>query len=132
MEHRRLGGSGLWVSEISYGNWLTHASQIAEEAATACVHAALDAGITTFDPADVYAQTGAEAVLGQADGYRDLPEVDDGSTTDTLTAARVWVDTDRWRGVPFLLRSGKQMAGSAQRVSLVLRRPEDGVPGLDL
>ena len=66
MEHRRLGGSGLWVSEISYGNWLTHASQIAEEAATACVHAALDAGITTFDTADVYAQTGAEAVLGRA------------------------------------------------------------------
>ena len=66
MEHRRLGGSGLWVSEISYGNWLTHASQIAEEAATACVHAALDAGITTFDTADGYAQTGAEAVLGRA------------------------------------------------------------------
>ncbi len=66
MEHRRLGSSGLWVSEIAYGNWLTHASQVAEEAATACVHAALDAGITTFDTADVYAQTGAEAVLGRA------------------------------------------------------------------
>ena len=66
MEHRRLGTSGLWLSEIAYGNWLTHASQIAEDAATACVHAALDAGITTFDTADVYAQTGAEAVLGRA------------------------------------------------------------------
>jgi aryl-alcohol dehydrogenase-like predicted oxidoreductase len=66
MEHRRLGGSGLWVSEIAYGNWLTHASQVAEEAAVACVHAALDAGITTFDTADVYAQTAAEAVLGRA------------------------------------------------------------------
>jgi aryl-alcohol dehydrogenase-like predicted oxidoreductase len=66
MEHRRLGSSGLWVSEIAYGNWLTHASQVAEDAATACVHAALDAGITTFDTADVYAQTGAEAVLGRA------------------------------------------------------------------
>jgi aryl-alcohol dehydrogenase-like predicted oxidoreductase len=66
MEHRRLGSSGLWVSEIAYGNWLTHASQVAEDAAVACVNAALDAGITTFDTADVYAQTGAEAVLGRA------------------------------------------------------------------
>jgi aryl-alcohol dehydrogenase-like predicted oxidoreductase len=66
MQHRRLGSSGLWVSEIAYGNWLTHASQVAEEAATACVHAALDAGITTFDTADVYAQTAAESVLGRA------------------------------------------------------------------
>jgi aryl-alcohol dehydrogenase-like predicted oxidoreductase len=66
MEHRRLGASGVWISEIAYGNWLTHASQVAEDAAVACVHAALDAGITTFDTADVYAQTGAEAVLGRA------------------------------------------------------------------
>jgi aryl-alcohol dehydrogenase-like predicted oxidoreductase len=66
MEHRRLGASGLWVSEIAYGNWLTHASQVAEDAAVACVHEALDAGITTFDTADVYAATGAEAVLGRA------------------------------------------------------------------
>lgn len=66
MEHRHLGRSGLQVSEIAYGNWLTHASQVAEDAATACVHAALDAGITTFDTADVYAQTGAESVLGRA------------------------------------------------------------------
>ena len=56
----------MWVSEIAYGNWLTHASQVAEDAAVACVHAALDSGITTFDTADVYAQTGAEAVLGRA------------------------------------------------------------------
>ncbi len=66
MEHRRLGASGMWVSEIAYGNWLTHASQVAEDTATACVHAALEAGITTFDTADVYAQTGAESVLGRA------------------------------------------------------------------
>ncbi len=65
MEHRHLGRSGLQVSEIAYGNWLTHASQVAEDEATACVHAALDAGITTFDTADVYAQTGAESVLGR-------------------------------------------------------------------
>jgi aryl-alcohol dehydrogenase-like predicted oxidoreductase len=66
MEFRHLGRSGMLVSEISYGNWLTHGSQIEEEAATACVRAALDLGITTFDTADVYAGTRAEEVLGRA------------------------------------------------------------------
>src|SRR3954468_23610365 len=66
MEFRRLGRSGLSVSEISYGNWITHGSQVEEEQAHACVRAALDAGITTFDTADVYANTKAESVLGRA------------------------------------------------------------------
>lgn len=66
MEYRHLGRSGLIISEIAYGNWLTHGSQVEEDAATACVRAALDAGITTFDTADVYAQTRAESVLGRA------------------------------------------------------------------
>ena len=66
MEFRHLGRSGLLVSEISYGNWITHGSQVEEDAATACVRAALDLGITTFDTADVYAGTRAEAVLGRA------------------------------------------------------------------
>ncbi|MFC4858418.1 aldo/keto reductase family protein [Actinophytocola glycyrrhizae] len=66
MEFRRLGRSGLSVSEISYGNWITHGSQVEEEQALACVKAALDAGITTFDTADVYANTRAESVLGRA------------------------------------------------------------------
>jgi aryl-alcohol dehydrogenase-like predicted oxidoreductase len=66
MEFRRLGRSGLKVSEISYGNWLTHGSQVEAEQATACVREALDVGITTFDTADVYAGTKAEAVLGEA------------------------------------------------------------------
>jgi len=66
MEFRRLGRSGLSVSEISYGNWITHGSQVEEEQAQACVRAALDAGITTFDTADVYANTRAESVLGRA------------------------------------------------------------------
>ncbi|HTF09678.1 MAG TPA: aldo/keto reductase family protein [Asanoa sp.] len=66
MEFRHLGRSGLLVSEISYGNWITHGSQVEEDAAVACVRAALDAGITTFDTADVYAGTRAEAVLGRA------------------------------------------------------------------
>ncbi|MFI9640222.1 aldo/keto reductase family protein [Micromonospora sp. NPDC051925] len=66
MEFRHLGRSGLMVSEISYGNWITHGSQVEEEAALACVRAALDTGITTFDTADVYAGTRAETVLGKA------------------------------------------------------------------
>jgi voltage-dependent potassium channel beta subunit len=66
MEFRHLGRSGLKVSALAYGNWLTHGSQIEEEQATACVRAALDVGITTFDTADVYAQTKAETVLGHA------------------------------------------------------------------
>lgn len=66
MEYRRLGNSGMYVSEIAYGNWLTHGSQVEEKSAIACVKAALDEGITTFDTADVYAQTKAESVLGKA------------------------------------------------------------------
>ncbi|MGI5227167.1 aldo/keto reductase family protein [Actinoallomurus sp. CA-142502] len=66
MEFRHLGRSGLMVSELAYGNWITHGSQIEEDAAVACVNAALDEGITTFDTADVYAGTRAEEVLGRA------------------------------------------------------------------
>ncbi|OBJ32018.1 MULTISPECIES: aldo/keto reductase family protein [Mycolicibacter] len=66
MEFRYLGNSGLQISEITYGNWLTHGSQVENDVATACVHAALDAGITTFDTADVYANGRAEEVLGAA------------------------------------------------------------------
>ena len=66
MKFRYLGNSGLKISEITYGNWLTHGSQVENDTATQCVHAALDAGITTFDTADVYANTAAETVLGDA------------------------------------------------------------------
>src|SRR6187200_1742041 len=66
MEIRNLGASGLKVSAIAYGNWLTHGSQVEEDAALACVRQALDDGITTFDTADVYANTAAESVLGRA------------------------------------------------------------------
>jgi len=66
MQFRFLGRSGLKVSAISYGNWITHGSQVGDDDAIACVHAALDAGITTFDTADVYAGTRAEVVLGEA------------------------------------------------------------------
>ncbi|HEY3339259.1 MAG TPA: aldo/keto reductase family protein, partial [Propionicimonas sp.] len=66
MKFRYLGNSGLKVSEICYGNWLTHGSQVENETATKCVRAALDEGITSFDTADVYANTIAERVLGDA------------------------------------------------------------------
>lgn len=66
MEFRSLGNSGLKVSAISYGNWLTHGSQVEEDAALACVKRALELGITTFDTADAYAGTRAESVLGRA------------------------------------------------------------------
>jgi aryl-alcohol dehydrogenase-like predicted oxidoreductase len=66
MEYRRLGNTGMYVSEISYGNWITHGNQVEATAANACVKAAFDAGITTFDTADVYAGTKAETILGKA------------------------------------------------------------------
>jgi voltage-dependent potassium channel beta subunit len=66
MEFRSLGRSGLKVSAISYGNWITHGSQVEEDAANACVKKALELGITTFDTADVYAKTKAESVMGRA------------------------------------------------------------------
>src|SRR5690348_15040325 len=71
MDYRYLGRSGFKISELTYGNWLTHGSQVENDVAAACVHAALDVGITSFDTADVYANTVAEEVLGAAlDGQR--------------------------------------------------------------
>ena len=75
-----------------------------------------------LDPAD-------DVVLGQFQGYREIDGVADDSTTDTFVAARLWVDNDRWRGVPFLLRTGKRLAASAQRVTLVLRRDPEHLYG---
>jgi len=66
MEYRKLGNSGMYVSEITYGNWITHGSQVDSESAKKCVRAALDAGITTFDTADSYAFGRAETVLGKS------------------------------------------------------------------
>ncbi len=71
MEHRHLGHSGLLVSEIAYGNWITHGSQVEEETALACVRAALEEGVSTFDTADAYAAGRAEEVLGRA--LKDVP-----------------------------------------------------------
>ena len=68
-------------------------------------------------------------MLGQFDGYRDVPGVDPESSRDTFVAARLWIDNPRWRGVPFYLRTGKQMATSGQRVSLILREPPGPLAG---
>jgi glucose-6-phosphate 1-dehydrogenase len=70
-----------------------------------------------------------EVVLGQFDGYRDVPGIDPHSSRDTFVAARLWIDNPRWRDVPFYLRTGKRMAESRQRVSLILREPPGPLSG---
>jgi glucose-6-phosphate 1-dehydrogenase len=72
----------------------------------------------------------AEVVLGQFGGYRDVPGVKARSTTDTYVAAKLWIDNPRWRGVPFLLRTGKRMAASEQRVTIILRTPDRPIANL--
>jgi glucose-6-phosphate 1-dehydrogenase len=87
--------------------------------------AARESAIAAFRPIDP-----SEVVLGQYEGYRDVEHVAADSETDTFVAARMWVDTERWQGVPFLLRTGKRLAVSEQRVTLVLR-PTSGGPVAD-
>ena len=113
---------------------VTHLFQVAAEVAMeppaslmpGDLQAAREAVLASFRPLDPV----RDVVLGQFEGYRGLDGIAADSTTDTFVAARLWVDTDRWRGVPFLLRTGKRMARSAQRVSLWLRTPEGPVGGL--
>jgi glucose-6-phosphate 1-dehydrogenase len=85
------------------------------------LQASRDAALQDFRELDP-----AEVVLGQFEGYTAIDGVPDESQTDTLAACRVWIDNDRWRGVPFLLRSGKKMTADEQRVTLVLKAPTDG------
>lgn len=106
---------------------VTHLFQVAAEVAmeppaslaAADLQAARESVIGAFRPLDP-----AEVVLGQYDGYRDTEGIAADSTTETFVAARLWVDTDRWRDVPFLLRTGKRMARGEQVVSLLFRDPE--------
>ncbi len=86
----------------------------------AAILAARDAVMAAFRPLD----PATDVVLGQFEGYTDIAGVAAGSTQDTFVAARLWIDTDRWRGVPFVLRTGKRMARKAQRITLVMRRPD--------
>jgi glucose-6-phosphate 1-dehydrogenase len=111
---------------------VTHLFQVAAEVAmeppaslgALDLQAARESVIGCFRPLDP-----AEVVLGQFDGYRDVAGIDPRSSRDTFVAARLWIDSPRWRGVPFYLRTGKRMATSAQRVSLVLREPAGPLSG---
>jgi len=111
---------------------VTHLFQVAAEVAmeppaslgALDLQGARETVIGSFRPLDP-----AEVVLGQFDGYRDVPGVDPQSDRDTFVAARLWIDSDRWRGVPFYLRTGKRLAASAQRVSLILREPPGPLRG---
>ena len=106
---------------------VTHLFQVAAEVAmeppaslgAADLQAARESVIGAFRPLDP-----ADVVLGQYDGYRTTDGIAADSTTETFVAARLWVDTDRWRGVPFLLRTGKQLARSEQVVSLLFHDPK--------
>jgi aryl-alcohol dehydrogenase-like predicted oxidoreductase len=71
VQYRRLGRSGLKVSAISFGNWLTHGGYVEDQTAVACVHRAYELGITLFDTANVYRRGSAEEVMGRA--LRDFP-----------------------------------------------------------
>jgi voltage-dependent potassium channel beta subunit len=71
MHYRRLGRTGLKVSEISLGAWITFGDQIERKTAIDLVHAAYDQGINFFDNADVYAAGQAEIIMGEA--IRSLP-----------------------------------------------------------
>jgi glucose-6-phosphate 1-dehydrogenase len=105
---------------------VTHVFQVVAEVAmeppkslqAADLQAAREGVIRSFRPLDP-----GEVVLGQFAGYRDVPGISARSKTDTFVAARLWIDNPRWKGVPFLLRTGKRMAASEQRVSLIMRSP---------
>jgi aryl-alcohol dehydrogenase-like predicted oxidoreductase len=64
MNHRRLGSSGLKVSELSFGSWVTYGNQLRDDAARECMAAAYDAGVNFFDNAEVYAKGASETIMG--------------------------------------------------------------------
>ena len=66
MQHRKLGSSGIMVSEIALGSWLTYSGGVERAQAIACVHRALDCGVTLIDTANIYGKGAAETVLGEA------------------------------------------------------------------
>ena len=111
---------------------VTHLFQVAAEIAmeppaslgAADLQAAREKVIKSFRPLDP-----DEVVLGQFVGYRDVPGVAARSTRDTFVAARLWIDNARWRGVPFYLRTGKRLAATKQRVSLIMREPAGPLAG---
>lgn len=112
---------------------VTHLFQVAAEVAmeppasltSTDLQAAREKVIRSFRKLDP-----SEVVLGQFEGYRDIDGIGKRSTTDTFVAARLWIDNPRWKGVPFLLRTGKRLAQSHQRVSLILREPAGALAGV--
>jgi glucose-6-phosphate 1-dehydrogenase len=112
---------------------VTHLFQVAAEVAmeppaslaAADLQSAREKVIRSFRPLDP-----AEVVLAQFDGYQEVPGIKARSKADTFVAAKLWIDNPRWRGVPFYLRTGKRLAASEQRVSIVLRTPDAPLPGL--
>jgi glucose-6-phosphate 1-dehydrogenase len=112
---------------------ITHLFQVAAEVAmeppasldAEGLEAARNGVISCFRPLDPK----KDVVLGQFDGYREVPGVDPHSSRDTFVAARLWVDNPRWRDVPFYLRTGKRLAASKQQVSLILREPPGPLAG---
>jgi glucose-6-phosphate 1-dehydrogenase len=111
---------------------VTHLFQVAAEVAmeppaslgALDLQAAREKVINSFRPLDP-----SEVVLGQFAGYRDVPGVAATSSQNTFVAARLWIDNPRWRGVPFYLRTGKRLAATEQRVSLILREPAGPLAG---
>ena len=111
---------------------VTHLFQVAAEVAmeppasldAADLQAAREEVIGCFRPIDP-----KEVVLGQYEGYRDVPGIDPKSNQNTFVAARLWIDNERWRGVPFYLRTGKRLAESKQLVSIILREPDGPLAG---
>jgi glucose-6-phosphate 1-dehydrogenase len=111
---------------------VTHLFQLAAEVAMEppqnlspdCLAEAREKVIGCFRPL-----TSTDVVVGQYEGYREIEGVPDDSRTETFVAVQMWVDNDRWKGVPFLLRTGKCLAESRQRISVAFKDPVPGLPG---
>jgi glucose-6-phosphate 1-dehydrogenase len=111
---------------------VTHLFQVAGELAMEpphclepdCLAEAREAVIGSFRPLSA-----SDVVVGQYEGYRETDGVPADSRTETYVAARMWIDNERWRGVPFLLRTGKCLVESRQRVSVVFKDAVPGLPG---
>jgi glucose-6-phosphate 1-dehydrogenase len=111
---------------------VTHLFQLAAEVAmeppenleSGCLAEARERVIGCFRPL-----TSDDVVVGQYEGYRSIKGVAPDSKTETFVAAQMWVDNPRWAGVPFLLRTGKCLAESHQRISVAFKDPVPGLPG---
>ncbi|MEP7090395.1 MAG: glucose-6-phosphate dehydrogenase [Nocardioidaceae bacterium] len=71
----------------------------------------------------------AQVVFGQFEGYLDEDDVDPASTTETMVALEAYVDNDRWRGMPFYLRTGKAMADTRRTITLRFKNPANTLFG---